>query len=140
MYREIFLDTIEDYLVKQNITLSQLATNIGISSSTMTRWRNNISMPSIRDVRITADYIGVSVDYLFGLSEDSNTYHYDNRPFAVKLDELMSKYKITAYKLAKDCNFQKAAISKWLNGQREPRIRNIIELALYFGCTVDSLI
>lgn len=140
MYKEIFLDTIEDYLVKNNMTLSQLAGKIGISSSTMTRWRNNLSTPSIRDVRKVSKYIGLSSDYLFGFSDNSTISIYDDKPFAIKLGELMLKCNITAYKLAKDCNFQKAAVSKWLNGLREPRIHNVIELALYFGCTLDSLI
>ncbi len=140
MYREIFMDTIEDYLITNNMTLSQLATRIGISSSTMTRWRNNQSMPSIRDVRMVSNFIGLSSDYLFGISDNNTMSIFDDRPFAIKLSELMQKCKVTAYKLAKDCNFQRAAVSKWLNGSREPRIHNVIELASYFGCTLHSLI
>lgn len=140
MYIDIFLETIEDYLLKNNLTINQLASRLGICTSTMTRWQNHHSLPSIKDVKIIAKYLGLSCDYMFALCDTCIMHDFVDRPFATKLAERIAEANITAYQLAKDCNFQRAAVSKWLNGSREPRIHNVIEIACYFGCSIDSLI
>lgn len=134
MYLETFNDVIDDYLIEHSLTVNRFSKIVGISCSTILRWKNYKFYPSIDDVKKIAVAINVSVDYLLGFDDNIDFCHVidENESLITKLSELMKLSGTSAYKLAKECNFQKAAVSKWLKGIRVPRINNIIELALYF--------
>ncbi len=141
MATELFTEAIVDYTIKNDITINQLASKLNISCSTLSRWINSEFTPSIKDVKIVSNFLNISADYLFGLSDCTTISSIDNSlTFAEKLKKLLMDSNISSYKLAKDCNFQKSAVSKWLNNQREPRIVNVVEIAEYFNCSIDYLI
>lgn len=49
----------------------QLARRLGISRWTLWRWKNSMSMPSVAQLKVLADLLGVSVDWLL-------SYHPEN--------------------------------------------------------------
>lgn len=56
----------------RKITMSELASQIGISKSTISRW-NNDNSPSLDTARKIADYFDVSLDYLLERNTTSET-------------------------------------------------------------------
>jgi transcriptional regulator with XRE-family HTH domain len=52
----------------------------------------------------------------------------------------MQQRNLTSYRLAKDCNVGRAAVSKWLLEQRVPNFESIVIVAQYLNCSVDFLI
>ena len=56
----------------RKITMSELASQIGISKSTISRW-NNDNSPSLDTAKKIADYFDVSLDYLLERNTTSET-------------------------------------------------------------------
>ena len=59
----MFYDIIEHLCKERGIYVTQLASDIGVSKSNVTNWKNG-SVPRSDKVRKIADYFGVTVDYL----------------------------------------------------------------------------
>lgn len=47
---------------------NQIATEIGVSSGTLTKWKNG-TLPNVDKLIAVSSYFGVTTDYLLGLSE-----------------------------------------------------------------------
>lgn len=58
-------------LKEKHISQKQFAIDLGLSAGNVTDWKNGRSAPSIDKLPIIADYLNVSLDYLFGRSEPS---------------------------------------------------------------------
>lgn len=56
-------------LKEKHISQKQFAMDLGLSAGNVTDWKNGRSAPSIDKLPIIADYLNVSLDYLFGRSE-----------------------------------------------------------------------
>ena len=61
-----------EILQKMGITPYRLCKDTGISQSTLTNWKNGNYVPKIDKLRKIADYLGVSLEYLMGKSDDPN--------------------------------------------------------------------
>ena len=59
----MFYDIIEHLCKERGIYVTQLASDIGVSKSNVTNWKNG-RVPRSDKVRKIADYFGVTVDYL----------------------------------------------------------------------------
>lgn len=55
-----------ELLVKTNKTIYRVATDTGISTTTLYDWREGRSNPKIDKLKILADYFGVSIEYFLG--------------------------------------------------------------------------
>ena len=60
--------------------------------------------------------------------------------FAEKLKELRIEKGVGQVELAKAINVSKGIISLWENGLREPKLSNLIELAIFFEVSLDYLV
>ena len=63
-------DRIFTLLSEKNITVSKLSKAIGISDDLISQWKKGLQKPSLDVVLKIADYLGVSLDYLLGRSEE----------------------------------------------------------------------
>lgn len=52
-----------ELLVKTNKTIYRVATDTGISTTTLYDWREGRSNPKIDKLKLLADYFGVSIEY-----------------------------------------------------------------------------
>lgn len=59
---------IKELCEERGITMTKLQEELGLSSSLIRKWKTNTS-PSIDKVMTIAQYFGVSIDYLMGLSD-----------------------------------------------------------------------
>lgn len=139
-YLSIFIDIINDHLALENITINQFSKQIGIVERAIAKWMTLEYFPNIDCVIKVADYFNCSVDYLFGLT-DKPSICISKMPvtFIARFKMLISDHKLTAYRIAKDCNIGESAISKWQKGVY-PKTKTLIILAKYFSCSVDYLI
>ncbi len=63
-----------------------------------------------------------------------------NNEFKDILKSLRMEKGIGQIQLAKELNVSKGIISLWENGLREPTMSSLIQIANYFGVTVDYLV
>ena len=57
-----------------------------------------------------------------------------------KIRELRKRSKISQEKLAEQIGVSRQAVTKWETRRGEPGVDNLIQLANYFGITVDELL
>ena len=54
-------------------------------------------------------------------------------------EQLLQKYGVTSYKVAKEAGVTQTALSNWKSGRSTPTIKTLQKIADYFGVTVDYL-
>lgn len=54
-------------------------------------------------------------------------------------EQLLQKYGVTSYKVAKDAGVTQTALSNWKSGKSTPTVKTLQKIADYFGVTVDYL-
>lgn len=59
---------IRELCKERNITVTKLIEDLGISESLIRKWKTS-STPSVDKIRLVAEYFGVSIDYLIGMSD-----------------------------------------------------------------------
>lgn len=57
-----------------------------------------------------------------------------------KIRELRKQSKISQEKLAEQIGVSRQAVTKWETNRGEPGVDNLIQLATYFGISVDELL
>jgi len=77
-------EVFEELLKKHNITAYQVAKATGVSTATLTSWKQGKYTPKTEKLTKIATYLGVTVDYLMG-----NTDNTEKKP--VLEDELKTK-------------------------------------------------
>ena len=54
-------------------------------------------------------------------------------------EQLLQKYGISAYKVAKEAGVTQTALSNWKNGRNTPSVPTLQKIAEYFGVTEDFM-
>ncbi len=134
-----FINSIKNILDEQGKTVDCLFCDKVISKDTFYKYKQR--NPSLQTLIKIANYLEVSVDYLYELSDvnDFKPYSKDQRGFYFNLKELINKKKISDRQFCKDMNFQKDIVGRYKNGV-EPSVRTLLEIAKYFGCSIDDLL
>lgn len=128
-------------LLKEN-SLSPYAFSVimGVSSSVVRKWlKPGCNVTLINLVRI-ADYFDCSIEYLVGRSDDLSACDFKPVPdFAVQLKKVIAESNRSVYDICKHTTLAWTCFSDWYHGQN-PRLGSLIQLADYFGITIDDLI
>lgn len=64
----ILYTRIKELCESRGISMAKLSEDLGIAASLIRKWKTTTS-PSVDRVKMIAEYFGVSVDYLIGLSD-----------------------------------------------------------------------
>ena len=64
----ILYTRIKELCESRGISMTKLSEDLGIAASLIRKWKTTTS-PSVDRVKMIAEYFGVSVDYLIGLSD-----------------------------------------------------------------------
>lgn len=68
----IIFSRIKELCAENNITLNKLEAELGMSASSISKWRYSVS-PTIDKIAKVANYFNVSIDYLVGASDIRST-------------------------------------------------------------------
>lgn len=61
-----FSQVLSNIMLNKGISAYRMHKDTGIPEATIGRWRNGVSTPSQDNLRLIADYLNVSTDYLLG--------------------------------------------------------------------------
>ncbi len=122
---------------KRNLKDADVAKATGITKSTFSDWKSGRSNPKNEKLQKIADYFGVTIDYLTTGKEEGEKEP-QLKPYEV-FEQLLQKYKMTAYKVAKEAGVTQTALSNWKTGKSTPTTKTLQKLADYFGVTIDYL-
>jgi len=134
-----FIKLVENILEEQGKTKKDLFEDKIISENTFFKYRQRY--PSLSTAIKIANYLNVSLDYLFEIDNENNfkVYSLDNDKFYENLMLFIKSKNISARKFCKDLGFSKDNILRWKNGT-QPTIQRLLEIAEYFDCSIDDLI
>ncbi len=134
-----FIRLVENVLEEQSQTKQDLFKNKVVSENTFFKYRQRY--PSLKTVMKIANYLKVSLDYLFEFATENHFEEYkeENLKFYENLISYIDSKRISARQFCKELGYSKDNILRWENG-RQPTIQRLLEIAKYFGCSLDDLI
>ena len=80
--------------IKAGLTQEQLASKLGISAQSVSKWENEISMPDISLLPDIAESFGISIDELFDLTTEQKFRRIENR---IEIEEELSAQTFSEY-------------------------------------------
>ena len=70
----MFTDIFVDFIQKNNITAYRIAKETGISQGLMNEYKNGKKQPTLQNITKIADYLGCSIDYLLGRTNNPDSH------------------------------------------------------------------
>lgn len=136
-----FVETLSELLIINNLNKKELAEQIGIADTSITKYFTSGVIPKLPYAIAIADYFDCSLDYLFGLTDDYEKKKYlPCPPFVQAFQRALKLNKCTKYRLAKVLKVSNQTTIAWGKGTSIPSIHNLVRIAKYFGCTLDELV
>lgn len=134
-----FITYVKDILEEQGKTTQILFENNIISANTFYKYKQRT--PSLKTIIKLANYLEVSIDYLFKLTEDNNftTYSYNSDIFYNNLETMLKSKKLSGREFCKIMQYSKDNLLRWKNGTI-PSVQNLLEVANFFNCSINDLL
>lgn len=110
------------------LTQEQLATSLGVSAQSVSKWENEISMPDITLLPDIAEAFGVSIDELFDLTVEQKLKRIENR---IEIEEELSEQIFKEYE-----SFLRAQLSE---GKNRAEILSLLANLYHHRMEADSL-
>ncbi len=135
-------ERLSELMTERNLKPKDLAKELGVSDSAVTRYLQGARLPSFLTFVKLLELFNCSADFLIGLIDypPSNVIYYPIPPFSQRFCQLMKETRLSQYALHAKTNFSYNNFNKWLKGETQPYIDNLIKLAQAFECSVDYLI
>ena len=67
--KESFAERLKELRSEKNVGQVELSVKIGVSKGIISMWENGLREPKLSNLISLAEYFGVSLDYLVGLSD-----------------------------------------------------------------------
>ena len=135
-----FIDVVKEVLDEQGKSTEALFSDGVISKDTFYKYRQRD--PGLKTVLMIANYLKVSVDYLFERNNENVfccPYVYNAQTFYENLMRYIDCKKVSGRQFSKDLGYSRDNIARWKRGVM-PTAKNILEIADYFGCQADDLL
>lgn len=120
----------EELLNNYHVTAYRVAKETGVTTATLTSWKQGKYTPKREKLQKIADYFGVTVEYFTGeekkiISSPLTMYEAFNK--------LLLKNNITPYKVSKETGVSQSTLSDWKRGISTPKPDKLQKIADYFG-------
>ena len=66
---KVFAERLKELREENNLTITELGREIGVSAMAISRWEREIRIPNIESLFLLAEFFKVSADYLCGLED-----------------------------------------------------------------------
>lgn len=151
MGKSVFSKRMERVMREKGVSRTELKDMVGISLQSIGNYLNDKRKPDYEIVSRLAKALGVSADYLLGLSEvpiredgkdersEEKKERY-NSPFATNLRELIARNGTTRTALSKALGISRQAVSQYADGTGQPNVNKLVMIADYFGVSVEYLV
>lgn len=133
-------ERIKELMMDKGIDSQTLSKELGVSESTVSRWKNSCKSMRLSSALKIADYFNCSLDFLVGRSEKIMDFM-PQKPYPLfyeNLRNLMKKKNITRYEIHVNTKIKSSHFVDWSRGS-DPHILSLIELADYLEITLDCL-
>lgn len=135
-------EVLEEFVIKEDCSYSELARRIGISNSQIIRYKNGV-LPKFKQAIKIANYFKCSLNFLFGFSNDfkklTTPLIFDDYNFINKYTNLLEQNKISHYELSKKIDICETSLTFWKK-HNIPTTSAVLEIANYFSVSIDFLV
>lgn len=136
-----FVERLDNLMFDNNVTPIKLSNDIGVVSTTVTRYLQEKRAPSVDTLVKIADYFNCSCDFLLGLTDDDTTAtYYPCPPFNEQLKILKEHFNCSWRHFYTSTDISDSSFYNWKNGTSAPSVDCIIALAKGFQCSVDFIL
>lgn len=134
-----FIDAVKLILEEKGLTTEFLFENNVISKNTFYKYKQH--NPSLQTIIKIANFLEVSIEYLFSLSDENNFIKYSENQsqFYNTLISLIKSKNLSCREFCKQMNYSIANISRYKNGV-EPNLNTLLEISNYFNCSITDLL
>ena len=67
--KECFAERLKELRTERDVGQVELADKLGVSKAIISMWENGLREPKLSNLILLAEYFGVSIDYLAGLTD-----------------------------------------------------------------------
>lgn len=134
-----FISLVKEILDEKNKTVQDLFNDNVVSENTFYKYKHRY--PSLKTLIKIANYLCVTVDYLFELSNENNF-----KPYAIEQNNLydniirlIEKSGISQRKFSKDLQYSRVNLLRWKKGIM-PNVQSLIEISKYFNIPINDLL
>ena len=141
MHSEIKLsERLTELMEIRGLTNAELASEINVSSVSISRWKKGTSYILFSNCLKLANYFNCSLDFLVGRSETLIDFTPKScPPFYSHFRALIKKLGISRNKINRETSIKSSHFVDWKNGS-DPNVFSLIELADYLDITIDCLV
>lgn len=134
-----FIDAVKEILEEQGKQVADLFYDKVVPQNTFYKYRYR--NPSLKTLIKIANYLKVSIDYLYELKNvnDFKPYCENQLNFYNKLMAMITSTNISCRKFSKDLHYSRDNVLRWKKGT-EPSVQCLFEIANYFNCSIDDLL
>ena len=136
-----FIERLVELMHEKNLNIYSLSKQIKCDHKAIRRWFKNQYYPRYYILINLADYFGVAIDYLLGLTnDDSYSPSTARKTFLDRFRFCMENKNYSAYRVAKICGIERSTIYYWTKYNKMPETETLILLAKCFNCSIDFLL
>ena len=134
-----FMASVKNVLEEQGKTFQDLFKDRVVSENTFYKYRQRF--PSLSTITKIANYLEVSLDYLFEFTFENKFVPYTTPGlnFYNNVMSFLKKRNVSGRKFCRELNCSRNNLNFWKNGT-EPTVQTVLEVAKYFNCLVDDLL
>ncbi len=134
-----FITAVKNVLQEKAMSVDSLFLNNIISKDTFYKYKHR--NPSLKTLIKVANYLEVSIDYLYELTDVNNFYKYSTNQhnFYNYLTTMIKNSNLSNRKFCNEMGYQKDIIGRYKNGVL-PSVRTLFEIANYFNMPIDAFL
>ncbi len=136
LFQKRFNSILED----SDYTRSEICKLIPLSQSTLSNALTYGIIPSTKTLVKIADFFDISINFLLGKTDVEEFDKSSSVTFLSRFETLCSENKVSHYKVANDCLFDKSNISRWVSKGFLPELEILELLCDYFNVSPDYLL
>lgn len=140
---EKFVERMNEFMITSSLNATQLAEKTGIARSTISGLLRKEHLPSTDALRAFANFFQCPTDYLLGSVDDfpeNLKFSQPNLSFGERFRKLLAESNVSQYALTKRYKISGNLLYKWLHGESEPSVYNLIKLSTALSVSVDCLL
>ena len=135
-----FGERLAELMSETELTAKGLAERLGVSSSTVYRWKNDACSIRLANLIAVSDFFEATFDFLLGRCDDNQFSKHSAPPrrFDLCVRHIMKEAKMSIYKMKQLSRFDGKSLEKWRKS--DPTAYTLEALADLFDCSVDHLL
>lgn len=139
---ETFSEILSDLISTKELSLRKLAKESGVSAVQYSRYLKG-QLPKVLTAVKIADYFGVSLDYLFGITDimgkRKKFKSADLSLFLERYQKSLKSAKLTHWQLCQCSDLNESSIRHWKSGDT-PRMDTLINISNNLSVSIDYLV